>query len=72
MRDTDSPGRILVLDPAIRVIMISGSPDTSLKPKAMEMGAFAYVAKPVGLGQLHQTVAAALEQSDPLAPPRSS
>jgi len=54
------------------VIMISGSPDTSLKPKAMEMGAFAYVAKPVGLGQLHQTVAAALGQSDPLAPPRSS
>ena len=41
-----------------------------LKPKAMEMGAFAYVAKPVGLGQLHQTVAAALGGPDPLAPPR--
>jgi len=33
------------------------------------MGAFAYVAKPVGLGQLHQTVAAALGRPDPLARP---
>ena len=49
--------------------MISGSPDATLKPKAMEMGAFAYVAKPVGLGQLHRTVAAALGRPDPLVPP---
>src|SRR5262245_14374332 len=63
--------RIRALDPAIRVIMISGSSDVSLKPKAMEMGAFAYVAKPVGLGQLHQTVAAAVGMSDPLAPPHA-
>ncbi len=32
--------RILELDPAIRVIMISGSTDATLKPKAMAMGAF--------------------------------
>jgi two-component system KDP operon response regulator KdpE len=63
--------RIRALDPAIRVIMISGSTDASLKPRAMAMGAFAYVAKPVGLGQLHQTVAAALGMSDPLAPPHA-
>jgi len=63
--------RIRALDPAIRVIMISGSTDASLKPRAMEMGAFAYVAKPVGLGQLHQTVAAALGGPDPLTPPRA-
>jgi len=61
--------RIRALDPAIRVIMISGSPDATLKPKAMQMGAFAYVAKPVGLGQLHRTVAAALGRPDPLVPP---
>jgi len=61
--------RILELDPAIRVIMISGSTDATLKPKAMAMGAFAYVMKPVGLGQLHQTVTAAFGRLDPLRPP---
>ena len=63
--------RIRALDPAIRVIIISGSADATLRPRAMAMGAFAYVAKPVGLSQLHQTVAAALGEPDPLAPPRA-
>jgi len=61
--------RIRELDPAIRVIIISGSADATLEPTAMAMGAFAYVMKPVGLGQLHQTVAAALGRPDPLLPP---
>ena len=61
--------RIRELDPAIRVIMVSGSTDATLKPKAMAMGAFAYVMKPVGLGQLHQTVEAALGRPAPLLPP---
>jgi len=61
--------RIRALDPAIRVIMITGSADTTLKPTAMAMGAFAYVTKPVSLGLLHQAVAAALGRPDPLRPP---
>jgi len=63
--------RIRALDPAIRVIMISGSTDPELKPTAMAMGAFAYVSKPVALVQLHQAVAAALGRPDPLRPPGS-
>ena len=62
--------RIRALDPAVRVIMVSGSTDLTLKPTAMAMGAFAYMAKPVALGQLHQSVAAALGRPDPLRPPR--
>jgi len=52
--------RIRELDPAIRVIMITGSSDASLQPAAMAMGAFAYVTKPVSLEQLHRAVTAAL------------
>jgi DNA-binding NtrC family response regulator len=55
--------RIRELDPAIRVIMITGSSDVSLKPAAMAMGAFAYVTKPVSLEQLHRAVTAALGES---------
>ena len=51
------------------MIVISGRPD-EYQETVLEMGAFAYVAKPVGLGQLHQTVAAALGGPDPLASPR--
>lgn len=51
--------RIRSLDPAIRVIMITGSTDASLKPTTMSMGAFAYVSKPVSLRHLHDAVAAA-------------
>ena len=52
--------RIRALDPAIRVIMITGSTDATLEPTAMAMGAFAYLTKPMALGQLHQAVEAAL------------
>ncbi len=52
--------RIRSLDPAIRVIMITGSTDASLKPTTMSMGAFAYVSKPVSLQHLHEAVSAAL------------
>jgi two-component system, OmpR family, response regulator len=51
--------RIRSLDPAIRVIMITGSNDASLKPTTMSMGAFAYVSKPVSLQHLHEAVSAA-------------
>jgi two-component system, OmpR family, response regulator len=51
--------RIRSLDPAIRVIMITGSSDTTLKPTTMSMGAFAYVSKPVSLPHLHEAVSAA-------------
>ena len=52
--------RILALDPGIRVIMISGSGDSTHRPKAMAMGAFAYVPKPLSLSDLHRAVSAAL------------
>ena len=51
--------RIRSLDPGIRVIMITGSSDASLKPTTMSMGAFAYVSKPVSLQHLHDAVSAA-------------
>jgi DNA-binding NtrC family response regulator len=51
--------RIRSLDPAIRVIMITGSGDATLEPTAMSMGAFAYVSKPVSLERLHDAVTAA-------------
>ena len=54
--------RIRALDPAIRVIMISGSGDSTLRPQAMAMGAFAYVPKPLSLSDLHRQVSAALAQ----------
>ena len=54
--------RIRSLDPAIRVIMITGSNDASLKPTTMSMGAFAYVSKPVSLPHLHEAVSAALRR----------
>lgn len=55
--------RIRALDPAIRVIMITGSGDLTLQPTAMAKGAFAYVKKPVALEELHQAVAAALGEA---------
>ena len=61
--------RIRSLDPSIRVIMITGSTDATLKPTAMSMGAFAYVSKPVSLGHLHEAVAAAFGRPDPFGPP---
>ena len=60
--------RIRSLDPAIRVIMITGSTDATLKPTAMSMGAFAYVSKPVSLGHLHEAVEAAFGRPEPLSP----
>lgn len=51
--------RIRSLDPAVRVIMITGSGDATLEPTAMSMGAFAYVSKPVSLERLRDAVAAA-------------
>ncbi len=60
--------RIRSLDPAIRVIMITGSTDATLKPTAMSMGAFAYVSKPVSLGHLHEAVTAAFGRPEPLTP----
>ena len=58
--------RIRALDPAIRVIMITGSTDgATLEPTAMAMGAFAYLTKPMALGQLHQAVEAALARPEP-------
>jgi DNA-binding response OmpR family regulator len=56
--------RIRSLDPKIRVIMITGSGDASLKPTAMSMGAFAYVSKPVSLEHLREAVSAAFTRSD--------
>jgi DNA-binding NtrC family response regulator len=61
--------RIRSLDPAIRVIMITGSTDVTLESTAMSMGAFAYVSKPVSLGHLHEVVAAAFGQPRPLGRP---
>ena len=60
--------RIRALDPAIRVIMISGSGDSTLRPRAMAMGAFAYVPKPLSLSDLHRAVSAALAQSGAVPP----
>jgi len=60
--------RIRSLDPTIRVIMITGSSDATLKPTAMSMGAFAYVSKPVSLGHLHEAVEAAFGRPEPLSP----
>ena len=60
--------RIRALDPAIRVIMISGSGDSTLRPRAMAMGAFAYVPKPLSLSDLHRAVSAALAQPPSSAP----
>ena len=60
--------RIRELDPAIRVIMISGSGDSTLRPKAMAMGAFAYVPKPLSLPDLHRAVSAALAQPGSSSP----
>ena len=57
--------RIRALDPKIRVIMITGSGDASLKPTAMSMGAFAYVSKPVSLEHLHEAVTAAFARPGP-------
>lgn len=57
--------RIRALDPAVHVIMITGSNDVSLEPTAMAMGAFAYVTKPVLLEKLHQAVTAALKLRPP-------
>lgn len=51
--------RIRSLYPNVRVIMITGSSDTSLEPTTMSMGAFAYVSKPVSLQHLHEAVSAA-------------
>ncbi len=61
--------RIRSLDPAIRVIMITGSTDVTLESTAMSMGAFAYVSKPVSLVHLHEAVAAAFGQPRPLGRP---
>ncbi len=61
--------RIRSLDPVIRVIMITGSTDATLKPAAMSMGAFAYVSKPVSLGHLHEAVAAAFGRPESFSPP---
>jgi len=61
--------RIRSLDPSIRVIMITGSTDATLKPTAMSMGAFAYMSKPVSLGHLLEAVAAAFGRPEPLNPP---
>jgi len=61
--------RIRSLDPSIRVIMITGSTDATLKPTAMSMGAFAYMSKPVSLGHLLEAVAAAFGRPEPLSPP---
>ena len=55
--------RIRALDPAIRVIMISGSGDSTLRPRSLAMGAFEYVPKPLSLSDLHRAVSAALAQS---------
>ena len=60
--------RIRALDPAIRVIMISGSGDSTLRPRALAMGAFAYVPKPLSLPDLHRAVSAALAQPGSSAP----
>lgn len=57
--------QIRSLDPKIRVIMITGSGDASLKPTAMSMGAFAYVSKPVSLERLHEAVTAAFTPPGP-------
>jgi two-component system OmpR family response regulator len=62
-------GRIRALNPAIRVIMITGSTDASLKPTAMSMGAFAYVSKPVSLEHLNAAVASALKKPQLTNPP---
>ncbi len=61
--------RIRSLDPAIRVIMITGSSDATLKPTTMSMGAFAYVSKPVSLQHLHEAVSAAFARSNPFGSP---
>jgi DNA-binding response OmpR family regulator len=57
--------RIRSLDPKIRVIMITGSGDASLKPTTMSMGAFAYVSKPVSLEHLREAVSAAFARPEP-------
>jgi DNA-binding response OmpR family regulator len=62
-------GRIRAVNPAIRVIMITGSSDASLKPTAMSMGAFAYVSKPVSLEHLNAAVVSALKKPKLTNPP---
>jgi len=50
------------LDVSIPVILVSGFPDVGAPARARELGAFAYIAKPVLLEVLRATVRSAVER----------
>jgi DNA-binding NtrC family response regulator len=55
--------RIMADSPWIKVILMTGRPDPNLKIKAEMLGAFTVLIKPLGLGQLQQTLKLALMEN---------
>lgn len=53
--------RVKEIDPKICVIVITGYPDEESKAKAMELGASAYLAKPLDVSELVRAVKGCLE-----------
>jgi DNA-binding NtrC family response regulator len=53
--------RIRSINPATKVIMVTGNTDLLLAREALELGALAYIDKPFDLGYLKRVVAMALQ-----------
>ena len=57
--------RIHTINPAAKVVMITGNTDPVLAREALELGVVAYVDKPFDLGYLKRVVAVALQNMEP-------
>ena len=53
--------RIRSIDPAAKVVMVTGNPNSALAREALELGALARVDKPFDLAHLKRVVAVALQ-----------
>jgi DNA-binding NtrC family response regulator len=53
--------RIRSIDPAAKVVMVTGNPNSPLAREALELGALARVDKPFNLAHLKRVVAVALQ-----------